>query len=108
MAETFYDQIAANRRNSLLLALFVLALFGLLGFAIGYAISGSASGAVVVTIVAVLIGGAAAVGSYFAGDSVVLSVSGAKEVDEPAAARPPNRTAMAITTSAPDAVPAIA
>ena len=85
MAETFYDQIAANRRNSLLLALFVIALFGLLGFAIGYAISGSASGAVVVTVVAVLIGGAAAVGSYFAGDSVVLSVSGAKEVDEASA-----------------------
>jgi len=85
MAETFYDQIAANRRNSLLLAVFVILLFGVLGFAIGYAISGSASGALAVTIIAVLVGGLAAVGSYFAGDSVVLSVSGAKEVDETAA-----------------------
>jgi len=85
MADTFYDQIAANRRNSLLLALFVIALFGALGFAIGYAISGSASGALVVMAVAVLFGGLAAAGSYFAGDSVVLSVSGAKEVDEASA-----------------------
>jgi heat shock protein HtpX len=85
MADTFYNQISANRRNSLLLAVFVIFLFGLLGFAIGYAISGNASGAVVVTGVAVLFGSLAAVGSYFAGDSVVLSVSGAKEVDEASA-----------------------
>jgi heat shock protein HtpX len=85
MAESFYNQIAANRRNSLLLALFVIFLFGLLGFAIGYAISGSASGALVVMAIAVLFGGLAAAGSYFAGDSVVLSVSGAKEVDEASA-----------------------
>ena len=85
MAETFYDQIAANRRNSLLLALFVIALFGALGFAIGYAIAGSTSGALVVMAVAILFGGLAAAGSYFAGDSVVLSVSGAKEVDDTSA-----------------------
>jgi heat shock protein HtpX len=85
MADTFYDQIAANRRNSLLLALFVIALFGVLGFAIGYAIAGTSSGAVVVMAIAILFGGLAAAGSYFAGDSVVLSVSGAKEVDETSA-----------------------
>jgi heat shock protein HtpX len=85
MAETFYDQIAANRRNSLLLSTFVMALFGLLGFAIGFAITGKPSGAIIVMVIAILIGGAAAVGSYFAGDSVVLSVSGAKEVDDTSA-----------------------
>jgi len=85
MADTFYDQIAANRRNSLLLALFVIALFGVLGFAIGYAIAGSSSGAVAVMAIAILFGSLAAAGSYFAGDSVVLSVSGAKEVDETSA-----------------------
>ena len=85
MAETFYDQIAANRRNSLLLALFVIALFGVLGFAIGYAIAGNSSGALFVMGVAILFGSLAAAGSYFAGDSVVLSVSGAKEVDETSA-----------------------
>src|SRR4051794_28906 len=85
MAETFYSQISANRRNSLLLALLVIALFGVLGFAIGYAIAGSASGAIAVMAVAVLFGGLAAVGSYFGGDALVLSVSGAKEVDETSA-----------------------
>jgi heat shock protein HtpX len=85
MAETFYDQIGANRRNSFLLSLLVVALFAVLGFAIGYAISGRAAGALFVMGIAVLFGGLAAVGSYFAGDSVVLSVSGAKEVDETSA-----------------------
>src|SRR5512141_3151649 len=85
MAETFYNQISANKRNSLLLSLIVMALFGALGFAIGYAISGSASGAIFVSAIAILFGGLAAVGSYFGGDSVVLSVSGAGEVDETAA-----------------------
>jgi heat shock protein HtpX len=85
MADTFYNQISANRRNSFLLSLLVILLFAALGFAIGYAISGSASGAIFVMGVAVLFGGLAAVGSYFAGDSVVLGVSGAKEVDDASA-----------------------
>jgi heat shock protein HtpX len=85
MADTFYDQISANRRNSFLLSLLVVILFAALGFAIGYAISGDPSGALFVTGIAVLFGGLAAAGSYFAGDSVVLSISGAKEVDETSA-----------------------
>jgi heat shock protein HtpX len=85
MADTFYDQISANRRNSFLLSLLVVILFAILGFAIGYAISGDPSGALFVTGIAVLFGGLAAAGSYFAGDSVVLSISGAKEVDETSA-----------------------
>jgi heat shock protein HtpX len=85
MAETFYSQIAANRRNSVVLAVAVIALFGVLGFAIGYAIAGSPSGAVAIAMIALGLGGIAAVGSYFAGDSIVLSVSGAKEVDETSA-----------------------
>jgi heat shock protein HtpX len=85
MADTFYNQIAANRRNSFLLALVVIALFGALGFAIGYAITGSAAGAVSVMAFALVVGGLLSVGSYFGGDSLVLSVSGAKEVDETSA-----------------------
>ncbi|MBA2381152.1 MAG: M48 family metalloprotease [Chloroflexi bacterium] len=85
MADTFYTQIAANRRNSFVLAGFVIVLFGLLGFAIGYAVAGSPSGAIGVSGMALLFGGLAAVGSYFGGDSLVLSVSGAKEVDETSA-----------------------
>ena len=81
MADTFYNQIAENKRKSFLLALIVVALFGALGFSIGYAVTGSASGAGVAMAIALGIGSALAVGSYFGGDSVVLGVSGAKEVD---------------------------
>ena len=79
---TFYDQIAANRRNSLLMAGLVVVLLALLGFAIGYALSGSIAGSIVTTAFAVGLGALAGVGTYVAGDSLVLAVSGAKEVDE--------------------------
>jgi heat shock protein HtpX len=81
MAETFYNQIAANRRKSVLLALIVVLLFGALGFSIGYAITGDPAGAGATMAIALGIGTFLALGSYFAGDSLVLSVSGAKEVD---------------------------
>jgi heat shock protein HtpX len=81
VADTFYDQIAENKRQSFMLALIVVAIFGALGFSIGYAVTGSASGAGVAMAIALGIGSALAVGSYFGGDSVVLGVSGAKEVD---------------------------
>ena len=81
MAGTFYDQISANRRNSLFLALAVILLLAVLGFAIGYAISGRAAGAVGAVVIAVIIGSVAALGSYFGGDKLVLTVSDAKEVD---------------------------
>jgi heat shock protein HtpX len=102
MADTFYSQIAANRRNSFLLSLIVIALFAVLGFAIGYAISGDVSGALFVMGIAVLFGGLAAVGSYFAGDSIVLGVSGAKEVDETSAPQLMNGVReMAIAANVP-------
>lgn len=82
MAATFYDQISANRRNSFLLALVVVLLLGALGFSIGYALTGSGGGAVGTTTIAVIVGLVMALGSYFAGDRLVLAVSGAKEVDE--------------------------
>ena len=85
MAGSFYDQIAANRRNSFLMAAFVVVLLGLLGFAIGFAVSGEPAGGVALTVGAVVLGSLAGVGTYFAGDSLVLSVSGAREVDEAAA-----------------------
>jgi heat shock protein HtpX len=79
---TFYDQIAANRRNSFLLAGLVVVLLALLGFAIGYAVSGSLAGSVLTTAFAIGLGALAGVGTYFAGDSLVLAVSGAHEVSE--------------------------
>jgi heat shock protein HtpX len=82
MATTFYDQIAANRRNSFLMAAFVIALFAALGFTIGFAITGEPAGGVAATVFALVVGSLAGVGTYFSGDSLVLAVSGAKEIDE--------------------------
>jgi heat shock protein HtpX len=82
VARTFYAQVSANRRNSILLAIIVVALLGVLGFAIGYALTGDPVGAVGTTGIAVLLGGVMSAGSYFAGDKLVLAASGAKLVDE--------------------------
>ena len=78
---SFYDQISANKRNSFLLAAGVIAIFAVLGFTIGYAIVGTPEGAVGVLGLALGIGAISGVGSYFAGDKLVLAVSGAREVD---------------------------
>jgi heat shock protein HtpX len=85
VAETFQNQIAANRRNSFLLTLLVVILFALLGFAIGYAISGDVVGAFVAMGIALTAGVLIGAGSYFSGDSLVLAASGAKAVDESSA-----------------------
>jgi heat shock protein HtpX len=81
MAETFYTQIARNRRNSILLAVIVSVLFAALGFSIGYAISGTSTGALAVMAFALVIGGVVSAGSYFGGDSLVLAASQAREID---------------------------
>ena len=84
-ATTFFAQASANRRNSFLLALFVVAVLGLLGFFVGYAIAGEPAGGVVATGAALLLGGLISVGTYFQGDKLVLAVSGARQVDAQAA-----------------------
>ena len=81
MAETFFNQIAENKRKSFLLSLIVVALFAALGFSIGVAATGEWSGGIFVTVIALLVGGGLALGSYFGGDALVLKVSGAREVD---------------------------
>ena len=78
---TFYDQQSSNRRSSILLVLIVTVLLAALGFAIGYGTSGEVAGAVAVTAGAVILGLVLSLGSYFAGDKLVLATSGAKEVD---------------------------
>ena len=85
MAETFYSQISANKRNSFLLTLVIVVLFALLGFSIGYAIGGDVTSAVFVMVIALVVGGLLSVGSFFSGDSLVLAASSAKEVDATAA-----------------------
>jgi len=78
---SFYSQIAANRRNSVLLALAVVLLLGGLGFAIGGAAGGSAGSGAVAAGIALVAGFAAALIAYYAGDALVLMSSGAREVN---------------------------
>ena len=79
---TFYSQIGANKRNSILLVLAVVLLLGVLGLAIGWAVTGDPRAALPSLGIAIAIGLAASLFSYFGGDSLVLSISGAKEVTE--------------------------
>ena len=80
--ETFYAQIAANKRQSVLLALIVAALLGLLAFAIGYGVTGSSAASVPIFAGVVILSLLVAVGTLYAGDSLVLAASQAREVGE--------------------------
>lgn len=79
---TFYDRIAENRRNSLLLVAAVVALLGALGLVVGVAVTGDPAAAGPSTVLAVAVGLGAALGSWFAGDALVLRMSGATEVSD--------------------------
>ncbi len=83
--QTFHQQQAANRRNSIVLIAIVTLLLAALGFAIGYGTTGYVEGAFGVTTIAIVISMLLSVGSYFAGDKLVLAASGAKEVTQEAA-----------------------
>jgi heat shock protein HtpX len=82
---SFYGQISANRRNSFLMAAVVVAIFGALGFTIGYAVFGSPAGGVATTAFALAIGSISGVAAFFGGDKLVLTVSGARPIDDTAA-----------------------
>ncbi len=82
MAASFYSQASANRRNSFLLVLVIVALLAALGFAIGYGTTGALAGGLgwlgifgVIAIVSSLAG-------YFSGDRVVLAASRARPATE--------------------------
>src|SRR4051794_31136800 len=79
--QNFYQQIAANRRQSLFLVFILTALLGIFGFVIGLALSGVWPGAVTALATAVLISALLASLSYFSGDSLVLTASAAREVN---------------------------
>jgi heat shock protein HtpX len=81
---TFFREIDRNRRRSWLLVVVVIVVLGLLGGAIGYA-SGFGWGGVVLALVVASI---MSVGSFFAGDALVMATSGAREID---LAKPPDR-----------------
>ncbi|MBW3022504.1 M48 family metallopeptidase [Candidatus Woesearchaeota archaeon] len=74
-----YEQIARNKRNSYILFSLVIALIIFLGYVFGYVYGAPYAGiaiAVVVGLIYVLIG-------YYAGDKMILSISGAKEATKP-------------------------
>src|SRR4029453_1168733 len=73
------------RRARVLLGGLVVVLLGALGFSIGYVIFGSPEGGVAVTLFSIGLGAVSGVFTYFAGDKLVLAVSGAREVDETSA-----------------------
>lgn len=80
--QSFYQQIAQNRRRSVVLVVLVAAILAVLGFVIGYAMTGASSGGVAAVVIALLIATLLTVGTYYAGDTLVLATSGAKEVTE--------------------------
>jgi len=82
---TFAAQQSDNRRNSVLLIVLVTLILGGLGFAIGYGTTGAVEGALGVTTAAIVLAMLLSVGSYFAGDQLVLTTSGAREVSEQSA-----------------------
>ena len=80
---TFYREIDRNRRRSWLLVIAVALVLAALGGAIGYATDFGWGGVAIALVIAAL----ASVGSYFAGDALVMATSGAHEIDR---ANPPD------------------
>jgi heat shock protein HtpX len=74
---TFYREIDRNRRRSWILIAVVIVVLGLLGGAIGYATGFGWCGVVLAVAVASMM----SIGSWFAGDALVMATSGAREID---------------------------
>ena len=81
---TFTAQQAANRRNSIVLIGVVTVVLAALGFTIGFGTTGYVEGGYAVTTGAIGLSMLLSLGSYFAGDKLVLAASGAKEVTQEA------------------------
>ncbi len=75
---TFFREIARNRRNSWILIFVVALVLAALGGAIGGATGFGWGGVVIALVVAFFM----SIGSYFAGDQLVLLSSGAKEIPQ--------------------------
>jgi heat shock protein HtpX len=72
-----HEQIAANKRKTVVLFVVAIAFTALIGYAIGFLFfQGGVAGVVIATVLAV----ALSLGSYFAGDRIVLASTGAREV----------------------------
>jgi heat shock protein HtpX len=77
---SFYDQESANRRNSVALVFLGMLALAVLGYVIGYALTGDLAGAMTVVAIALGLSVLSAVGTYFGGDQVVLRSSRAREI----------------------------
>jgi len=72
-----HEQIAANKRKTALLFVVAIGFTALIGYAIGFLFfRGGVAGVVIATVLAVVL----SLGSYFAGDRIVLASTGAREV----------------------------
>jgi heat shock protein HtpX len=71
-----YEQIAANKRKTVLLLLGAVAFTALIGYVIGLYWGTGPTG----LLVALVVAGALSIGSYFAGDKLVLASTRAREV----------------------------
>jgi heat shock protein HtpX len=80
--QTFYQQIAQNKRRSWLLLFILTGILALLGAVIGYALSGSASGALVAVVGAIILSVVLSAGAFFRGDGHVLAATQAREASE--------------------------
>jgi heat shock protein HtpX len=80
--ETFHQQIAQNKRRSILLVILIGLILSVLGYFAGYVIIGDPAGAIFFIPVSLVVTAVLALGAYFGGDSLVLSASAAREVTE--------------------------
>jgi heat shock protein HtpX len=72
-----HEQIAANKRKTILLFVVAIAFTGLIGYAIGYIFwNGGTAGVVIAVVLAAVL----SLSSYFAGDRLVLASTRAREV----------------------------
>ncbi len=82
MAASFYSQASANRRNSFLLVLVIVALLAALGFAIGYGTTGAAEGGLFWLGIFGAIAIVSSLAGYASGDRLVLAASKARPAVE--------------------------
>jgi len=99
---TFYDLAAANRRNSLFLALATVFGTGLTAYVLFTVVSLHASVGLLASLIATGAAVALAIGATVAGDRIILAVSNAHPIDEMSASILANVTQeMAIAASVP-------
>jgi heat shock protein HtpX len=80
--ETFYQQIAENKRRSWLLLGAVAAILAIVGWFVGLFLTEDTVGAAYAIPFAIGLAAVLSLGAWFAGDSVVLAASGAREFSE--------------------------